>query len=92
MVSHSLNIAYSDGSSRMAALRSSGKTANASFIAAGEGRTRRVVGGRSNEQHGAPLTLIVESPAAAKDAFAVLPQDLRVTVRVRDVQRMRHHL
>src|SRR6516165_8311792 len=50
-----------------------------------------MLGGRSNEQHGAPLALIVESPAAAKDAFAVFPQDLRATVRVRNVQRMRHH-
>jgi len=46
----------------------------------------------SNKQHGAPLALILQSPAAVKDAFAVSPQDLRVTVRVRDVLRMRHHL
>ena len=56
----------------MAALRSSGKTANASFIAAGEGRTRRVVGGRSYEQHGAPLAVIVESAIApACECFAL---------------------
>jgi len=35
-----------------------------------------VVGSRSYEQHGAPLTVIVESPAAMKDAFAILPEDL----------------
>jgi hypothetical protein len=40
----------------------------------------------------APLALIVQSPAALKDAFAVFPQDLRATVRIRDVRRMRHHL
>ena len=42
-----------------------------------EGRTRRVVGGRSNERHGATPAVIVESPAAMKDAFAVLPENLR---------------
>src|SRR6516162_1557799 len=51
-----------------------------------EGRTRRVVGGRSNEQHGAPLTVVVQSPAAVKDALAVLPEDLRAAIRVRSVQ------
>src|SRR6516225_4437893 len=40
-----------------------------------------MVGGRHNEQHGA-LAIIVQSPAAAKDAFAVLPQDLRAAVRI----------
>jgi hypothetical protein len=39
-----------------------------------------VVGGRSNEQYGAPLALIVKSPAAVKDAFAVSPQHLRAVV------------
>jgi hypothetical protein len=29
--------------------------------------------GGENEQHGAPLAFIVHSPAAAKDALAVLP-------------------
>jgi hypothetical protein len=33
-----------------------------------------VIGGRSNEQHGAALTVIIESPAAMKDALAVLPE------------------
>jgi hypothetical protein len=50
-----------------------------------------VVGGGNNEQHGPPLALIVEAPAPVKHAFAVLPQDPGVTVRVRDVLRMRHH-
>ena len=40
------------------------------------------VGGRSNEQHGAALTVIVESPVAMKDALAVLPEDLRAAIRV----------
>src|SRR5262249_50229378 len=57
-----------------------------------EGRTRRMVGGRSNEQHGATLAVIAESPAAMEDAFGVNPQDLRAAIRVRAVQRMRHHL
>jgi hypothetical protein len=51
-----------------------------------------VVGGRSNKQHGAPLAVVVQSPAAMEDAFAVLPQDLRAAIRVRAVQRMRYHL
>jgi len=54
-----------------------------------EGQT---LGGRSNEQHGAALTVIVESPVAMKDALAVLPEDLRAAIRVRAVQCMRHHL
>ena len=54
-----------------------------------EGQT---LGGRSNEQHGVALTVIVESPVAMKDALAVLPEDLRAAIRVRAVQCMRHHL
>src|SRR5262245_58203819 len=56
-----------------------------------EVRAGRLVGDRHDEQHGA-LAVIVQSPAAAKDAFAVLPQDLRAAVRVRTGQRMRLHL
>ena len=54
-----------------------------------EGQT---LGGRSNEQHGAALTVIIESPVAMKDALAVLPEDLRAAIRVRAAQCMRHHL
>ena len=46
-----------------------------------EARAGRLVGGRHNEQHGA-LAVIVQSPAAAKDALAVLPQDLGAAVRI----------
>src|SRR5215831_17908574 len=34
----------------------------------------------------------VQSPATAEHALAVLPQHLRATIRVRDVQRLLHHL
>jgi hypothetical protein len=54
-----------------------------------EGQT---LGGRSNEQHGAALAVIIESPAAMKGALAVLPEDLRAAIRVRAVQCMGHHL
>ena len=40
----------------------------------------------------APLAVVIQPPAAAEDAFAVLPQDLRAVVRVRAVERMRLHL
>ena len=51
-----------------------------------------MVGGRGNKQHGEPVAIVVQSPASAEHAFAVLPQDLRATIRVRDVQRLLHHL
>ena len=51
-----------------------------------------MVGGRQNEQHSALLAVIVQSPAAAEDALAVLPQDLRAAIRVRDVRRIRYHM
>src|SRR5262249_44267856 len=54
-------------------------------------RAGRMVGGRKNDQHIAALAVFVHSPTAVKDTFAVLPQDLSVTVRVRNIQRMRHH-
>src|SRR5262249_38567543 len=52
----------------------------------------RVIAGGSNGQHGVLLAVIIQSPAAAEDAFAVLPQDLRGALRVRAVKAMRHHL
>jgi hypothetical protein len=33
----------------------------------------RVVGGRSNKQHSEPVTIVVQSPATAEHAVAVLP-------------------
>ena len=51
-----------------------------------------MVGGRGNKQHGEPVAIVVQSPATAEHALAVLPQHLRATVRVRDVQRLLHHL
>src|SRR6516165_8366493 len=39
-------------------------------IEAGAGR---LIGGRNNGQHGAPFAVILQSPAAVEDAFAVLP-------------------
>jgi hypothetical protein len=50
-----------------------------------EARTRRMLRGGKNDQHGAPLAIIVQSPAMAEDAFAVLPQDLGAAVRIRAV-------
>src|SRR5215469_18945229 len=51
-----------------------------------------MVGGRLNDQDGAPPAVIVPSPATADDAFAGLPQDLRIAVGVLVIQRVRHHL
>jgi hypothetical protein len=34
----------------------------------------RVVGGRGNKQHGEPVAMVVQSPASAEHALAVLPQ------------------
>jgi hypothetical protein len=45
-----------------------------------------VLGSRSNEQHGAALSVVIKSPAAVKYAFAVLPEELRAAIRVRAVQ------
>jgi hypothetical protein len=39
-----------------------------------------MLGGRHNDQHLAPLAVAVQPRAAAEDAFAVLPQNLRVAV------------
>src|SRR6516164_8478964 len=57
-----------------------------------EGRAGGVVGGRLNDQDGAPPAVIIQLPATADDAFAVLPQHLRIAVGVLVIQRVRHHL
>src|SRR5215468_9238720 len=57
-----------------------------------EGRAGGVVGGRLNDQDGAPPAVIIQLPATAEDAFAVLPQDLRIAVGVLVIQGVRHHL
>ena len=57
-----------------------------------EARAGRLVGGRQNDQHGAPVAIIVQAPPFSEDAFAVLPQNLRDTVQVRAVLQMRRHL
>src|SRR6516165_5515016 len=57
-----------------------------------EGRARGMVGGRLNDQDGAPPAVIIQLPATVHDAFAVLPQDLRIAVGVLVIQRVRHHL
>jgi hypothetical protein len=54
-----------------------------------EARARRVLGGRHNDQHGTPVAVIADTPASAEDALAVLPQNLRATIRI-TVQRMQH--
>jgi hypothetical protein len=51
-----------------------------------------MVGGRLNDQDGAPPAVIIQLPATADDAFAVLPQDLRIAVGACAVQQMRHGL
>ena len=51
-----------------------------------------MVGGRRNKQHREPVAIVVQSSATAEYALAVLPQHLRATVRVGDVQRLLHHL
>jgi hypothetical protein len=48
-----------------------------------------VIGGKMNDQGGAPLAVIVPSPATAEDTFAVLPQDSRAIVQVRAVRQIR---
>ena len=50
-----------------------------------------MIGGSGNKQHGEPGAIIVQSPATAEHAIAILPQHLRA-IRVRDVQRLLHHL
>src|SRR5215472_16837313 len=50
-----------------------------------------MVGGRLNDQDGAPPAVIIQLPATAEDAFAVLPQDLRIAVGVLVIQGVRHH-
>src|SRR5215470_12822722 len=57
-----------------------------------EGRAGGMVGRRLNDQDGAPPAVIIQLPATADDAFAVLPQDLRIAVGVLVIQRVRHHL
>src|SRR6516164_6692411 len=54
-----------------------------------DARARRVLGGRHNDQHGAPVAVIADAPASAEDALAVLPQNLRTTIRTA-VQRIQH--
>jgi hypothetical protein len=45
-------------------------------------RARRVLGCRHNDQHGAPVAVIADAPASAEYALAVLPQNLRATIRI----------
>jgi hypothetical protein len=57
-----------------------------------EARSRRVDGGGKDDQDGPTIAVAVGSPAAAEDAFAVLPENLRVAVGVVRVRPMQRHL
>src|SRR6516164_7659032 len=54
-----------------------------------EARARRVLGGRQNDQHSAPVAVIADAQPSADDALAVFPQNLRATIRIA-VQRIQH--
>jgi hypothetical protein len=47
-----------------------------------EARSRRVLCGGPDDQHGAPIAVMTHAPASGENALAVFPQSLRAIIRI----------